>query len=64
MRLFACPNCAYTCAPQVVFGTGDSMKAITLTANVNFVRAAQDQGAHFAVFTHPSRALTEMKGVP
>lgn len=48
---------------KVVFGTGDHLQAITLTANVSFVRAAQDQGAHFAVFTHPSRALTEMKGL-
>eukprot|EP00667_Euglena_gracilis_P011415 EG_transcript_11671 len=46
-----------------IFGTGDTLQAITLTANVSFVRAAQEQGVHFPVFTHPSRALTEMKGV-
>ena len=29
--------------PQVVFGTGDSLKAVTLTANGAFVRAAAHQ---------------------
>eukprot|EP00668_Euglena_longa_P038489 GGOE01049501.1.p1 GENE.GGOE01049501.1~~GGOE01049501.1.p1 ORF type:complete len:422 (-),score=130.12 GGOE01049501.1:116-1345(-) len=48
---------------KAIFGTGDALQAITLTANVSFVRAAQEQGVHFPVLTHPSRALTEMKGV-
>jgi len=47
---------------KIIFGTGDSLHAITLTANVCFVRAAEEHGVHFTVFTHPSRALTEQKG--
>ena len=46
---------------KVVFGTGDYMKAITLTANEGFVRAACSQGVHFDVAVHSSRALSEMQ---
>lgn len=46
---------------KVIFGTGDSMKAITSTANVSFTRAAANQGVEFSVFIHDSRALTESK---
>jgi len=28
---------------QIIFGTGDSLKAVTLTANSGFVRAAYQQ---------------------
>eukprot|EP01006_Ploeotia_vitrea_P037902 TRINITY_DN66186_c6_g6_i1.p1 TRINITY_DN66186_c6_g6~~TRINITY_DN66186_c6_g6_i1.p1 ORF type:complete len:518 (+),score=55.40 TRINITY_DN66186_c6_g6_i1:44-1597(+) len=48
---------------RVIFGTGDTLRAVTLTANVGFVRAAADQGVHFAAFAHASRALTEYKQV-
>ena len=44
-----------------IFGTGDSMKILTVTANTGFLRAAQGQGVSFAVITHESRALTEDK---
>ena len=44
-----------------IFGTGDAMKVLTVTANTGFIRAAQGQGVNFAVITHESRALTEDK---
>ncbi|XP_050418925.1 UPF0415 protein C7orf25 homolog [Patella vulgata] len=46
---------------RIIFGTGDTMKAITVTANSGFVRAARNQGIAFAVYIHPARALTEQK---
>eukprot|EP01059_Diplonema_ambulator_P010238 TRINITY_DN20232_c0_g1_i1.p1 TRINITY_DN20232_c0_g1~~TRINITY_DN20232_c0_g1_i1.p1 ORF type:complete len:446 (+),score=144.44 TRINITY_DN20232_c0_g1_i1:30-1340(+) len=53
---------------KTVFGTGDRHHAVTLTANVQFVQAAIDQGVTFTVFVHAARALTERKryndGVP
>jgi len=44
-----------------IFGTGDSLKAITLTANAAFLRVSSDQGVNFNVYLHPARALTEQK---
>ncbi|XP_034985417.1 UPF0415 protein C7orf25 homolog isoform X1 [Zootoca vivipara] len=44
-----------------IFGTGDALKAITMTANSGFVRAAANQGVRFSVFVHQPRALTESK---
>ncbi|KAM3928286.1 UPF0415 protein C7orf25 homolog [Leptodactylus fuscus] len=44
-----------------IFGTGDSLRAITMTANSGFVRAANNQGVKFSVFIHQPRALTESK---
>ncbi|NWU99203.1 CG025 protein, partial [Upupa epops] len=44
-----------------IFGTGDTLKAITMTANSGFVRAAANQGVKFSVFVHEPRALTESK---
>ncbi|XP_060637559.2 UPF0415 protein C7orf25 homolog [Anolis sagrei] len=44
-----------------IFGTGDALKAITMTANSGFVRAAANQGVRFSVFLHQPRALTETK---
>ncbi|GIX81591.1 UPF0415 protein C7orf25 homolog [Caerostris extrusa] len=46
---------------KIVFGTGDSMKAVTVSANLGFLRAAQSQGIKFVAFVHESRALTECK---
>jgi len=46
---------------RIIFGTGDSLKIVTVTANTGFIRAAQGQGVNFAVITHESRALTEDK---
>lgn len=46
---------------RTVFGTGDSLKAVTTTANVGFVRAAAQAGVKFVTFQHPARALTESK---
>jgi len=44
-----------------IFGTGDALKIITVTANSGFVRAARGQGINLAVLMHQSRALTEDK---
>ncbi|KAG7468821.1 hypothetical protein JOB18_015491 [Solea senegalensis] len=44
-----------------IFGTGDSLKAVTMTANSRFVRAAANQGVRYSVFIHQPRALTEGK---
>ncbi|XP_059489612.1 UPF0415 protein C7orf25 [Neocloeon triangulifer] len=46
---------------QIVFGTGDALKAVTVSANEGFVRGAQNQGVDFVVYLHESRALTEAK---
>jgi len=46
---------------RTVFGTGDSLKSVTTTANVGFVRAAAQAGVEFVSFLHPARALTELK---
>lgn len=45
----------------MIFGTGDSLRAVTMTANSRFVRAAANQGVRFSVFIHQPRALTEGK---
>lgn len=44
-----------------IFGTGDELRAITVTANEGFVRAAKSQGVSYAVVVHESRALSESK---
>lgn len=44
-----------------IFGTGDSLRAVTMTANGRFVRAAANQGVRYNVFMHQPRALTEGK---
>ncbi|KAK5860543.1 hypothetical protein PBY51_022009 [Eleginops maclovinus] len=44
-----------------IFGTGDSLRAVTMTANSRFVRAAANQGIRYNVFIHQPRALTEGK---
>ena len=49
---------------KLVFGTGDHLKAITVTANKGFVRAASQCGVQFSVFEHEARALTEIKEKP
>ena len=46
---------------RTIFGTGDVLKVVTVTANTGFIRAARGQGVAFAVLTHESRALTEDK---
>jgi len=48
---------------RAIFGTGDSMKIVTVTANSGFVRAASGQGVNLAVVLHESRALTEDKQI-
>lgn len=48
---------------KVVFGTGDMMKAVTVSANLGFLRAARSQGVKFVAFVHESRALTECKEI-
>ncbi|XP_032421896.1 UPF0415 protein C7orf25 homolog isoform X2 [Xiphophorus hellerii] len=44
-----------------IFGTGDFLRAVTMTANSCFVRAAANQGVRYSVFIHQPRALTEGK---
>lgn len=46
---------------KIIFGTGDSLKAVTVTANTGFVRAASQCDVRFSVFVHEARALTERK---
>ncbi|KAK3926793.1 UPF0415 protein C7orf25-like protein [Frankliniella fusca] len=46
---------------KIIFGTGDELQAITVTANEGFVRAAKSQGLSYAVLVHESRALSESK---
>jgi len=46
---------------RTIFGTGDVLKVVTVTANTGFIRAARGQGVAFSVLTHESRALTEDK---
>jgi len=46
---------------RCIFGTGDSLRVVTVTANHGFIRAAQGQGVSFAVIQHESRALSEDK---
>lgn len=45
----------------MIFGTGDTLRAVTMTANSRFVRAAANQGVRYTVFIHQPRALTEGK---
>lgn len=45
----------------MIFGTGDTLRAVTMTANSRFVRAAANQGVRYSVFIHQPRALTEGK---
>uniref|UniRef100_A0A0P4WHD3 DUF1308 domain-containing protein n=1 Tax=Scylla olivacea TaxID=85551 RepID=A0A0P4WHD3_SCYOL len=47
--------------PRMTFGTGQAMRAITVTSNMGFVRAAHCQGINLAVLVHRPRALTEAK---
>ena len=46
---------------KVIFGTGDYLQVVTVSANSGFVRAAQSQNINLAVINHESRALTEGK---
>jgi len=46
---------------RAIFGTGDSLRVITITANSGFVRACKGRGVSLAVITHESRALSEDK---
>ncbi|CAF0971667.1 unnamed protein product [Adineta steineri] len=43
---------------KTIFGTGDYLRAVTMTANRGFVRAAAQQGIQFNVYTHDSIPLT------
>lgn len=46
---------------KVIFGTGESRQAVTVTANSGFVRAAHHQGVDLAVHLHEPRVLSERK---
>jgi hypothetical protein len=43
---------------KIIFGTGDHLRAVTMTANRGFVRAASQQGIHFVVYIHDNIPLT------
>ena len=55
------PSAAVSPRSVAIFGTGDAHRAVTMTANRKFVRAAANQGVRFSVFIHEPRALTEGK---
>ncbi|XP_053604197.1 UPF0415 protein C7orf25 homolog [Plodia interpunctella] len=46
---------------KIIFNFGHRMKALTVSANEGYVRAALQQGVTYAAFIHESRALTEGK---
>lgn len=46
---------------KIIFNFGHRIKALTVSANEGFVRAAMQQGITYAAFVHESRALTEGK---
>ncbi|XP_045766089.1 UPF0415 protein C7orf25 homolog isoform X1 [Maniola jurtina] len=46
---------------KIIFNFGHRIKALTVSANDGFVRAAAQQGVTYATFIHESRALTEGK---
>ncbi|XP_026496885.2 UPF0415 protein C7orf25 homolog isoform X1 [Vanessa tameamea] len=46
---------------KIIFNFGHRLKALTVSANEGFVRAAAQQGVTYATFIHESRALTEGK---
>jgi len=46
---------------KAIFGTGDAMQILTVTANKGFVRSAMSQAVNLAVILHESSALTETK---
>lgn len=46
---------------KIIFNFGHRIKALTVSANEGFVRAALQQGVTYAAFVHESRALTEGK---
>ncbi|XP_064092896.1 UPF0415 protein C7orf25 homolog isoform X2 [Macrobrachium nipponense] len=46
---------------RIIFGTGQALKAITVTSNRGFVRSVEQQGIKPVVLYHEPRALTEMK---
>lgn len=48
----------------IIFGTGDERKALTITSNSGFIRAAQQAGVRITAFEHQARALTEDKELP
>ena len=44
---------------KCVFGTGDSLKVMTISAIASFVRKAEQQGIKYFAHIHPVRPLTE-----
>ncbi|XP_075971429.1 UPF0415 protein C7orf25 homolog [Anticarsia gemmatalis] len=46
---------------KIIFNFGHRIKALTVSANEGFLRAAMQQGITYAAFIHESRALTEGK---
>ncbi|KAM3960996.1 UPF0415 protein C7orf25 homolog [Aphomia sociella] len=48
---------------KIIFNFGHRLKALTVSANEGFVRAARQQGVTYTAFIHESRALTEGKEI-
>jgi hypothetical protein len=46
---------------KIIFGTGDKLKALTLTANNNFVSLINNYGIELNTMVHGARALTEQR---
>ncbi|GLH07398.1 UPF0415 protein C7orf25-like protein [Gryllus bimaculatus] len=49
--------------PKIVFGTGDSMQAVTVSANWGFFYSAQHQGVQLTTHLHEPRALSEQASI-
>jgi len=56
-RVLSLPSKKLKRETKVIFGTGDSLKALTLTSNAAFVRSARQYGLNLNVKMHPARAL-------
>ncbi|CAG5098609.1 Oidioi.mRNA.OKI2018_I69.XSR.g15820.t1.cds [Oikopleura dioica] len=46
---------------KIAFGTGETHKAITVSSNTGFIRAAKQQDVFVSVKEHRPRALSEQK---
>lgn len=46
---------------KLSFGTGEVNKAVTVSSNTGFIRAARQQGVYVSVLDHRPRALSENK---
>ncbi|XP_071944454.1 UPF0415 protein C7orf25 homolog [Antedon mediterranea] len=47
--------------PKIIFGTGDALEMVTVSANGSFIRSASKHNITYAVDLHQSRTFTERK---